>query len=223
MSLIQLDDVTKEYYVGKQTIKALAGVNLSIEQGEFMVIAGPSGSGKTTLLNIIGMLDCKTSGGYSLDGKEINETDFDKLAWKRNKYIGFIFQNFNLFKILSVIENIEMPLLISRNHTSVSSSTIDDLIRAVGLEAYRNQKPDELSGGQQQRVAIARALITQPLIILADEPTANLDSHTAASIIALMQKINRERKVTFLFSTHDNRLIAQAHRVVELRDGKVVS
>ncbi|MBN1980842.1 MAG: ABC transporter ATP-binding protein [Chitinivibrionales bacterium] len=223
MPLIQLSEVHKEYHVGKQTIKALAGVNLSIERGEFTVIAGPSGSGKTTLLNIIGMLDCKTTGHYYLDGTAIEEPDFDKLAWKRNTYIGFIFQNFNLMKLLNVTENIEMPLLISNNHKSVSKSMIDDLIRAVGLDAYRNQKPDELSGGQQQRIAIARALITQPLIVLADEPTANLDSHTATSIIELMQEINRQRKITFLFSTHDNRLISQARRVVELRDGVVVS
>jgi putative ABC transport system ATP-binding protein len=220
--MIELNGVEKEYYVGKQTIKALSGVNLSIEQGEFTVISGPSGSGKTTLLNIIGMLDCRTRGEYSLDGSPIRETDFDLLAEKRNSHIGFIFQNFNLMKILSVMENVEMPLLISRNRKSVSRDMVDNLIRAVGLDAYRDQRPDELSGGQQQRVAIARALITQPRIVLADEPTANLDSQTAASIIELMQQINREREVTFLFSTHDSRLIARARRHVELCDGKVV-
>jgi putative ABC transport system ATP-binding protein len=222
MSLIQLHEIVKEFQVGKQVVKALSGVNLSIERGEFTVIAGPSGSGKTTLLNIIGMLDCKTRGEYTLDGDPINETDFDLLADRRNRSIGFIFQNFNLIKTLTVSENVQMPLLISRNHRSISGAMVDDLIRSVGLDAYRLQRPDELSGGQQQRVAIARALITQPLIVLADEPTANLDSHTAGAIIDLMLRINQQRNVTFIFSTHDNRLIAKARRVVELRDGVVV-
>ena len=221
MALITLDTITKQYTVGTQKIDALRGITLTIDKGEFTVFAGPSGSGKTTLLNIIGMLDCKTSGTYTLNEEAIDATDFDVLAEKRGHSIGFIFQNFNLMKNLSVAENVELPIAITGKVTPATKVRVHDLIDAVGLSAYRNHKPDELSGGQQQRVAIARALITNPAIILADEPTANLDSQTARSIIELMQRFNKEYSITFLFSTHDARLIDKARKVVELVDGRV--
>ncbi|MCA9521186.1 MAG: ABC transporter ATP-binding protein [Myxococcales bacterium] len=222
MSLIELRNVTKDYDLGKVKVSALKHVDLMIESGEFTVIAGPSGSGKTTLLNIIGLLDAKTSGTYSLDDVSIEHTDFDDLATMRNEKIGFIFQNFNLIPVLDVRENVEFPLLFSAKPPDDAQDYIDRLVEQVGLSAFVKHRPDELSGGQRQRVAIARALATRPRLVIADEPTANLDTETAMTIIELMEKLNREMGVTFIFSTHDHRLISRAHRVVELQDGSVV-
>ena len=219
-----LRDIVKEYQLGKTVVPALQGVDLDVARGEFTVVMGPSGSGKSTLLNIIGCLDRPTRGTYRLDEREVGNRDFDKLASVRNEKIGFIFQSFNLIPVLNVMENVEFPCLMRKKREKLSElrqrvrETCDD----VGLTPYLEHRPDELSGGQRQRVAIARALITRPELVLADEPTANLDSVTSDQIIALMQQLNREKGVTFLFSTHDPRIMKRANRVVCIADGKIV-
>ena len=225
MPLLTLRGITKEYQLGRTRVPALSGVDLDVERGEFTVVMGPSGSGKSTLLNIIGCLDRPTEGNYLLDGKEVADRDFDALAEVRNRQIGFIFQSFNLIPVLDVIENIEFPCLLRKDREPVAElrARVLELARAVGLEPFLQHRPDELSGGQRQRVAIARALITRPELVLADEPTANLDSKTSAQIIDLMRRLNEEKGVTFLFSTHDPRVMQHARRVVYIADGKIVS
>ncbi len=222
-NLIELKGIQKYYQLGKTTVVALRGVDLQIAQGEFTVVTGPSGSGKTTLLNIIGCLDRATQGTYHLDGVDVSNRDFDDLADIRNQKIGFIFQNFNLIPVLNVAENIEFPVAVRANAESatVLRGRVEELSAAVGLKPYLHHKPDELSGGQRQRVAIARALITQPRLVLADEPTANLDSETSDQIIDLMLDLNRKNGVTFLFSTHDPRVVKHARRALQLRDGQL--
>jgi putative ABC transport system ATP-binding protein len=222
--LLELKGITKDYLLGKTKVSALRGVDLSVEGGEFTVVTGPSGSGKTTLLNIIGCLDRATAGSYKLDGEEVGTRDFDDLADVRNQKIGFIFQNFNLIPVLNVAENIEFPCAVRRNPESKSAlrQRVEALADAVGLKPYLHHRPDELSGGQRQRVAIARALITEPKLVLADEPTANLDSTTSEQIIDLMLKLNREKGVTFLFSTHDARVVGHARRALNIHDGRMV-
>ena len=222
--IVELRGVTKDYDLGKTVVNALRGVDLAIQAGEFTAVMGPSGSGKSTLLNIIGCLDRPTHGELFLEGRSIGNHDFDDLADIRNEKIGFIFQSFNLIPVLNVVENVEFPCLISR----VKKPRADVARRAreaaeiVGLGPYLAHRPDELSGGQRQRVAIARALVTEPDLVLADEPTANLDSATSEQIIALMLRLNRERGVTFLFSTHDPRVVRHARRVVKIADGRIV-
>ncbi|HEY5956936.1 MAG TPA: ABC transporter ATP-binding protein [Polyangiaceae bacterium] len=222
--LVRLHGLTKEYHLGKTTVVALHGIDLEIQRGEFTVIMGPSGSGKSTLLNIIGCLDNPTQGSLEFDGLPIGEQDFDALAALRNEKIGFIFQSFNLIPVLDVLENIEFPCLMARKREAPAAlrARARRLAEEVGLGGCLTHRPDELSGGQRQRVAIARALITQPKLVLADEPTANLDSHTSEQIIDLMQRLNEEKQVTFLFSTHDPRVRARARRVVSIADGAVV-
>ena len=224
-NLLELKAVTKDYLLGKTKVSALRGVDLEVSAGEFTVVMGPSGSGKTTLLNIIGCLDRATSGSYRLDGEEVGDRDFDALAEVRNRKIGFIFQSFNLIPVLNVAENIEFPCMVRKDveGKAVLRQRVEVLAKAVGLEPYLHHKPDELSGGQRQRVAIARALITEPRLVLADEPTANLDSGTSEQILDLMLKLNREKGVTFLFSTHDPRVVAHARRVLHIQDGKMVT
>lgn len=222
MALVELKDITKTYELGKTKVEALKGVDLRVEEGEFSVVMGPSGSGKTTLLNIIGCLDRATSGSYRLEGEEIGHKDFNDLAETRNRTIGFIFQSFNLIPVLDVTENIEFPCLIRGENRKELRRRVKALADEVGLGPYLHHKPDELSGGQRQRVAIARALITNPRLVLADEPTANLDSKTSDQILALMVKLNRDHKVTFLFSTHDPRVMDIARRVVKIADGRLV-
>ncbi len=224
MNLIELKGIQKSYELGKTTVTALRGVDLTIAKGEFTVITGPSGSGKTTLLNIIGCLDRASAGSYQLDGQEVANRDFDDLAGVRNQKIGFIFQNFNLIPVLDVAENIEFPCAVRKDaeKPEVLRQKVEQLAEAVGLKPFLHHKPDELSGGQRQRVAIARALITHPALVLADEPTANLDSATSEQIIDLMLKLNREQGVTFLFSTHDARVVKHAKRALEIRDGVMV-
>jgi putative ABC transport system ATP-binding protein len=222
MSLLVLTGVHKSYELGKTTVTALRGVDLTIERGEFTVVMGPSGSGKTTLLNIIGCLDRATQGSYKLDGEEIGHRDFNDLAEVRNRKIGFIFQNFNLIPVLSVRENIEFPCVIRGESGKALRDKVEAIARDVGLETFLHHKPDELSGGQRQRVAIARALVTDPQLVLADEPTANLDSKTSDQIIDLMLALNRDKGVTFLFSTHDPRVMEHARRVVYIHDGVMV-
>lgn len=224
-NIIEISGLRKVYQLGKTTVEALRGVDFSVAEGEFTVVLGPSGSGKTTLLNIIGCLDRATSGRYMLDGVDVSNRDFNDLAEVRNYKVGFIFQNFNLIPVLNVVENIEFPCLVREQQED--RNKLRERVRAVcaevGLERFMTHKPDELSGGQRQRVAIARALITQPRLVLADEPTANLDSKTSDQILELMQKLNRDHSTTFLFATHDPRVMQLARRTVRIKDGIVVS
>jgi putative ABC transport system ATP-binding protein len=222
LPLVSLRGITKDYLLGRTVVPALRGVDLDVEPGEFTVVMGPSGSGKTTLLNIIGCLDRPTAGTYSLDGQPIGDRDFDDLADLRNRRIGFIFQSFNLIPVLNVLENVEFPVLIRGRRGPELDRRVRAIAGEVGLAPFLEHRPDELSGGQRQRVAIARALVTEPGLVLADEPTANLDSVTSEQIVDLMLELNRESGVTFLFSTHDPLVTRHARRVVKLADGRVV-
>ena len=217
--MVEAQGVCKDF----GALSVLKGVTLSVDRGQVLVLVGPSGSGKTTLLNIIGCLDQPTSGEYRLDGEVVSNRDFDDLAETRNHKIGFIFQNFNLVPILSCYENVEFPLLINPRPISAAErkERVMTLLKEVGLDTFASHRPDELSGGQRQRVAIARALVTQPALVLADEPTANLDTKTALSIIDLMLRLNREHSITFLFSTHDDRILGSARRILKITDGRI--
>ena len=221
--MIELKRVVKEYYLGKTKVEALRGVSLKIEKGEFMALVGPSGSGKTTLLNIAGLLDKATSGEVLVDGKEVEGLPSRALALLRGEKIGFIFQGFNLVPVFDVYENIELSLILAKAPGTRREwkDRITRVIDEVGLSELATHKPSELSGGQRQRVAIARALVKKPLIILADEPTANLDSKTAFSIIELMRELNDEESTTFVFSTHDDRVLKYARRVLRIEDGEI--
>jgi len=223
MSLIELTQIKKTYDLGGLPVPALQGIDLVVEKGEFTVITGPSGSGKSTLLHIIGCLDQPSSGTYVLDGHVIHGRDLDELASVRNTKIGFIFQSFNLVPVLDVIENIELPCLIGPQPLPAREARARALalVERVGLGSVSSHRPDQLSGGQRQRVAIARALVMQPALVLADEPTANLDSVTSQQIIDLMLTLNRDDGVTFLFSTHDHRVEQHARRVVAISDGQL--
>jgi putative ABC transport system ATP-binding protein len=220
MHAVTLKNVKKVYDLGKTKVHALKGIDENIEKGEFMVIAGSSGSGKSTLLNIIGCLDHPTEGEVWLGDRLVSDCTERQLDRIRSMHIGFVFQSFNLITVLNVYENIELPLLI-RKDISVreKKKRVEHFIEKVGLTKQVGQKPFELSGGQQQRVAIARALVTGPEIVLADEPTANLDSKTGIEIIELMHMINRQEKTTFIFSSHDPKVIGKADRVLYLEDG----
>jgi putative ABC transport system ATP-binding protein len=223
-SIVELANASKDYPLGNLVVHALSEVTLSIEPGEFTVIAGPSGSGKTTLLNLIGCMDVPTSGEVRVDGEAIAALSDRALTRLRLYKLGFIFQSFNLIPVLDVYQNVEFPLLLQGG---LSHGERDRRVRAiledVGLTPQLTQRPHELSGGQRQRVAIARALVTRPRIVLADEPTANLDSATGMAIIDVMRDINEKAGTTFLFSTHDARVIALARRTVRLLDGRVAS
>jgi putative ABC transport system ATP-binding protein len=221
--MISVKNVTKKYFLGKTEINALQGVTFSIEEGEMVCIMGPSGSGKSTLLNIIGCLDKPDKGDVLIGNKPVNGLDRNALASIRANMIGFIFQSFNLIPVLNVYENIEFPMHINsaKPDKKEKNKRIMGLIDEVGLREYIKHRPDELSGGQRQRVAIARALVTNPKIILADEPTANLDSHTADSILKLMKTLNREEKVTFVFSTHDSSITNYSNTLYRLKDGLI--
>ncbi len=223
MALITLTNVTKEYALGETTVPALRGVDFTVEKGDFLSIIGPSGSGKTTLLNIIGCIDTASSGSVMISGKEVTQmTDRQRTDLRLYK-IGFIFQTFNLIPVLDVLENIEFPLLLMGNRSKEEiRKRAQDLADAVGLTPYTHHRPSELSGGQRQRIAIARALVTEPDIVLADEPTANLDSHTGATILELMKSLNETKKTTFIFSTHDPEVLQYAKRIVKIKDGRIV-
>ena len=223
-AIIELTNVTKDYVLGDTVVHALQGVNLVVEKGELTVVMGPSGSGKSTLLNIIGCLDRVTSGSYKLEGDEVGQTDFDELAGVRNKKIGFIFQSFNLIPVLDVVENIELPCTFRRppEERGKLRARAKKIAEDVGLGHVLHHRPEQLSGGQRQRVAIARALVTEPALVLADEPTANLDSATSEQILDVMLRLNRELGVTFLFSTHDPRVEKHARRVLHMQDGVLV-
>jgi putative ABC transport system ATP-binding protein len=223
MVIVELQDVRKVYPLGKVEVEAVKGVSFSIEKGDFISIAGPSGSGKTTILNMLGCVDRPTSGTVLIEGRPTKDLDDQQLTSLRHETLGFIFQSFNLIPVLSVYENIEFPLLLGKKGPKgkEKGDWIEYLISEVGLEQWREHKPNELSGGQRQRVAIARALVTKPQIVLADEPTANLDSGTGEQILDLMKKINREMQTTFIFSTHDAKIVELADHIVRLRDGLV--
>ena len=219
--VVLIHDVTKEYQLGKTTILALKGVSLGVSRGEFLCVAGPSGSGKTTLLNMIGCLDKPTSGQVAIEGREVTSLSRDELARLRRQKIGFIFQTFSLIPVLSAYENVEFPLVLRGDHAKHHRERVGQILQAVGLDEVVRHRPDELSGGQQQRVAIARALVTEPALILADEPTANLDSETGKSIIDLMHRLSRDQGTTFVFSTHDLKIMERAERIVHLKDGSI--
>ncbi|HVJ64826.1 MAG TPA: ABC transporter ATP-binding protein [Bdellovibrionota bacterium] len=224
MDTIELSSVVKEYQLGKVTVPALKGVSLKIDRGEFTVIAGPSGSGKTTLLNLIGCVDVASRGSVLVAGQDTAKLKERELTDLRLHKIGFIFQSFNLIPVLNVYDNVEFPLLLIKNLSKKERhERVMHFVEKVGLQEHLKHRPNELSGGQRQRVAIARALVTKPRIVLADEPTANLDSKTGQSIIDLMKDINKTEQTTFLFSTHDDNVIRQANRIIKLRDGVIVT
>ena len=223
--LIQIHDLWKTYPMGSVEIQALKGLNLDIAEGEFTSIAGPSGSGKTTLLNIIGLIDGFNRGSLTINGIAIKDQSRRELARLRREFIGFVFQSFNLLPVLNVFENVELPLIIAKKGGSkvARRDRVNYLLEEVGLAERRGHTPAQLSGGQQQRVAIARALVTSPRIVIADEPTGNLDSGNGEKILSLMKTINREEKTTFVFSTHDPQIWNMADHVVFLHDGNIKS
>ncbi|MEK6793236.1 MAG: ABC transporter ATP-binding protein [Spirochaetota bacterium] len=224
MSILEMTGIRKTYQKGASEVHALDNVNLSIEKGEFLAAIGPSGSGKTTLLNIVGCLDTPTSGEVVYNGQKLSAMKEDALAKYRKENIGFIFQSYNLIPVLTVKENIELPLVIMRTHSKKDiDSRCAELIDAVGLSGMEHRLPKEISGGQEQRVAIARALVKKPLLVLADEPTANLDSVTAEEIVSLMHAVNERFQTTFIFSTHDTLVMDHARRIVRLKDGRISS
>ncbi len=221
---VQLQDVYKTYPLGKTEVHAVRGVDITIRTGDFASIAGPSGSGKSTILNLIGCIDVPTRGTVEVAGQETSVLTDRQITRLRHRTIGFIFQSFNLLPVLDVFENVELPLLLGPGAPPRKERRdyVDFLIREVGLTDWARHRPGELSGGQRQRVAIARALVTRPQIVLADEPTANLDSTTGAEVIELMKRINADLNTTFIFSTHDATIVDIADHVIRLHDGKVV-
>jgi putative ABC transport system ATP-binding protein len=226
MNVIELVNVKKDYPLGATTVHALRGVSLAIKEGDFISIVGPSGSGKTTLLNIIGCIDNATEGSVKIHGNEVTTHSDRRLTDLRLHTIGFIFQTFNLIPVLSARENVEFPLLLmKKEHLSGKEirRRAEKLLEEVGLKEQMNQKPFELSGGQRQRVAIARALVTKPAIVLADEPTANLDSETGEMILEQMKELNQLEKTTFVFSTHDPDILKYANGVLKIKDGLMAS
>jgi putative ABC transport system ATP-binding protein len=224
--VIELENVKKDYPLGATTVHALRGVSLAIKEGDFISIVGPSGSGKTTLLNIIGCIDNATEGSVKIHGKEVTTHSDRRLTDLRLHTIGFIFQTFNLIPVLSARENVEFPLLLMKKENLTNKEIrrrAEKLLEEVGLKEQMNQKPFELSGGQRQRVAIARALVTKPAIVLADEPTANLDSETGEMILKQMKELNQLEKTTFVFSTHDPDILKYANGVLKIKDGLMAS
>lgn len=220
--LIQTDCLTKTYILGEITVKALQCVTLSIERGSFVAVMGASGSGKSTLLNLVGCLDRPTSGRYWLDGMPVEGLDRDELAEIRNQKIGFVFQNFNLLPRMSAMENVQLPMLYSSRETCDADERARRVLALVGLEGREYSLPTQLSGGQQQRIAIARALVNEPEILLADEPTGQLDSQTSTEIMKIFQELNRTRGITIVVVTHSDEVAAFAGRIVTFKDGRIV-
>jgi len=221
VEILEAVEICKEYTLGKTQVQALRGLSLTINAGEMLCIMGPSGSGKTTLLNLLGLLDTPTSGKLLLQGKPTQNLSYKEAARLRSRFLGFIFQSFNLFPVLNAFENVEYPLLFLPLSAKERRDKVWTALSDVQLREVALHRPDELSGGQRQRVAIARALVSKPLLILADEPTANLDSESAETIMTVMQRLNREHQSTFVFSTHDPRVVHHATRIVHISDGLI--
>lgn len=225
MNVIEMQNVRKDYPLGNTTVHALKGIDFTVRQGDFLSIVGPSGSGKTTMLNLIGCIDHSTEGRVAIHGTDVTKMSDKELTELRLRRIGFIFQTFNLIPVLSIRENVEFPLLLMKKvkfSKGEIRERVEQVVEEVGLQEYITHKPYELSGGQRQRVAIARALVTRPDIVLADEPTANLDSETGERILDLMRKLNDVENTTFIFSTHDPEVLKYAKHVVKIKDGKIV-
>jgi len=219
--IVKLEGVTKVYQDGKVAVPALRGIDLSLQKGEFVAVAGPSGSGKTTLLNIIGGLDKPSQGSVMLEDKLLSTMTRGELSRLRLNRIGFIFQSYNLIPVLTAYENAEFVLLLQKHPAEERRQRVVNLLEEVGLSGLENRFPRDMSGGQQQRVAIARSIAPEPALVLADEPTANVDSQTASELLDLMEQLNREKKVTFLFSTHDPAVMERARRLFTLKDGRI--
>ena len=219
--IVETQNVTRVFSVGDVTVQALRGVDLKVETGEFAAVAGPSGSGKATLFNLIGGLDEPTSGEILVGNEKLSGMSKKQLSRLRLDRIGFVFQAYNLIPVLTAYENVEYPLILKNTPTAERKKRVGDLLAAVGLGDMMHRRPVQMSGGQQQRVAIARSLVCEPVIVLADEPTANVDSETGAELLSLMQKLNQTRQTTFLFSTHDPMVMNAARRLIRLKDGKV--
>ena len=220
-AIVSCDNVSKVYQQGSVQVEALRGVSLTIEKGEFMALAGPSGSGKTTLLNLIGGLDLPDGGNIIVDGNEFKTMNQSRLAELRLHRIGFIFQSYNLIPVLSALENVEYVMLLQGVPKADRRKRAGAMLNEVGLSGKYDRRPHELSGGQQQRVAVARAIVSDPAIVLADEPTANLDSKTGESLLTIMREMNERKTVTFIFSTHDEHVMDHARRLVHIRDGRI--
>jgi len=223
--IIVLENISKSYAMGELFVEALKGISIELMEGDFISVAGPSGSGKTTMMNIIGLIDRPTGGNLYMGGKNTADLNRRELTRLRREYIGFVFQSFNLLPVLTVFENVELPLLIGEKGFSKKErkETVEYFLEEVGLADRRKHKPPELSGGQQQRAAIARAMVTKPRLVIADEPTANLDSANGERILELMRKVNQEENTTFLFSTHDPDIWKMADHILFLRDGVLES
>ncbi len=223
MKIIEIENLHKTYETDSVAVHAVNGVNLSFEEGEFSAIVGPSGSGKTTLLNVIGGLDDATEGSVIIDGIKISELSSRKLTDFRMKNIGFVFQAYNLIPVLTAKENVEFIMHLQGANKTARDKRTSELLKAVGLGGMENRRPSKLSGGQQQRVAVARALASKPKFVLADEPTANLDSKSTENLLDIMEQLNKEEKITFIFSTHDQRVVNKARRIITIEDGKIIS
>lgn len=224
MPIVEFKNVDKIYPLGKTQVQALKDISFTLEKGDFVSFSGPSGSGKSTALNLLGCIDTATSGDVLINGINTKTLRDKQITQLRHDVLGFIFQSFNLIPVLNVYENVEFPLLLGKNPPSKAERKewVNQLIDAVGLAEWRTHRPNELSGGQRQRVAIARALATKPSIVMADEPTANLDSVTSQQIIELMKRMNREFETTFIFSTHDPDIVDIADHVIKLQDGQII-
>ena len=222
-SIVRLQNVTKDYGQGQALTHALRGVNLELEAGEFTAMAGPSGSGKSTLLNIIGGLDRPTSGKVEVDGQELVTLSNTDLGLLRRNRLGFIFQSYNLIPVLTALENAEYVLMLQGIPTPERRQRVREVLEEVGLEGLENRYPRQLSGGQQQRVAIARAIVSEPALVLADEPTANVDSETGKALLDLMRRLNEEKGVTFFFSTHEEAVMKRSRRLLQLEDGVILN
>ncbi|WP_159518037.1 ABC transporter ATP-binding protein [Sunxiuqinia indica] len=223
MNVIEVKDLKKVYNSTEVKVNALNGIDLTIEKGEFTAIVGPSGSGKTTFLNMLGGLDSPTSGDINIGGTEIGKLSSSKLIDFRLQNIGFVFQAYNLIPVLTALENVEFIMQMQGVDKKQRQQRAKDLLIQVGLGDRINSRPSKLSGGQQQRVAVARALASKPTFVLADEPTANLDSKSTENLLSMMEELNKQEKITFIFSTHDQRVVNKAHRVITLEDGKIIS
>jgi putative ABC transport system ATP-binding protein len=221
--IVKLNNVSKFYQQGKVTVKAVEDLSLSLNAGDFVALSGPSGSGKTTILNLIGALDEPTSGTVWLEGLDLSQQNRTRLSKIRRDRIGFVFQSYNLIPVLTAFENAEFVLALQGVPADERQKRVQAIMQEVGLADLMNRRPDELSGGQQQRVAIARAIVPEPAIILADEPTANVDSATANDLLDLMEELNINKGITFLFSTHDQRVMNRARRLIKLQDGKLTT